>query len=238
MAVQFNLLPDVKLEFDRQQRTKRLVYTLTILITGGAVALLVASFIIVNVLQGALLGAAKDDIDKYSKQLKSIPDIEKVLTVQNQLNALPQLHKSKHITSRFFTYLPQITPKKVFVGQTALDFSANTIVINGTADSLESVNAFVDTLKFTNYKIGDSDQKQLNPAFSSVILTSNGRTDKGATYTISASFDPILFDGTKNVVLVIPDKVTTRSVTESPDINNLLFDGQNSKPEEQQNEGQ
>lgn len=228
MAVQFNLLPDVKLEYDRQQRMKRFVYTLSMLVSGLAIALVVVSFFSVNILQKKLLNDADSDIKKYSKQLKDIPDLEKVLTIQNQLNALPKLHQSKHVTSRLFSYLPQITPPKVFIGQITLDTNAGTISISGTADKLETVNQLVDTLKFTNLKSADG--KTTEKAFSDVVLASASRTTKGASYTVNFGYDPALFDISQSVDLVVPNEITTRSVTESPNINNLLFNGDTGKP--------
>ena len=152
MAVQFNLLPDIKLEFDRAQRTKRLVYTVSAVASILVLAIFIVSFLSVNVLQKKLLNDAGNDITTQSKKLKAIPDLEKVLTIQNQLETLPTLHQTKHVSSRIFTYLPQVTPAKVFIGQVTLDLGAGTITINGTSDKLETVNAFVDTLKFTTVK--------------------------------------------------------------------------------------
>jgi Tfp pilus assembly protein PilN len=226
MGVQFNLLPDVKLEFEKQKRTKRLVYTIAILISGGAVCLLIICFVFVNLGQKKSLDDAQKDIKKYSNDISKIPDIEKVLTVQNQLKSLPNLHSQKHISSRIFTYLPKITPQKVFIGQTTIDYTANTISLTGTTDTLENVNAFVDTLKFTNYKATKGDDQKEKPAFSGVTLSSSARTDKGASYSIKMSFDPELFSNDdKNVVLVVPNKITTRSVTEAP----ALFNGDTGK---------
>jgi Tfp pilus assembly protein PilN len=230
MAVQFNLLPDIKLEFDRAQRTKRFVYTLSALTSIVVIAIFVVSFLSVNVLQKKLLNDAGNDITTYSKKLKAIPDLEKVLTIQNQLDTLPTLHQSKHISSRFFGYLPQVTPAKVFIGQVTLDLSADTLTINGTSDKLETINAFVDTLKFTTIKVNDSSGEATTPAFTSVVLASAGRSEKGASYSITASIDPSLFDNTQSVSLVVPNQITTRSVTESPDINSLLFNGDTGKP--------
>lgn len=236
MGVQFNLLPDVKLEFDRQKRAKRLLFTFSFLIGGVVLGILILTFVFVNIVQKSSLNGANDEITKYSKKIKGIPDLEKVLTIQNQLNSLPKLHQAKHVSSRIFSYLPHITPTKVFIGDVDLDFTTNTIKITGTTDTLETVNAFVDTMKFTNYKMGLGSEAKGDAitAFTNVVLSSSGRTDKGANFTIEATFDPALFDNTQNVTLVVPDKITTRSVIESPDINSLLFNGQTGKPADQQ----
>jgi Tfp pilus assembly protein PilN len=221
MAVQFNLLPDVKLEYDRAQRAKRLVYTVSLLAVAIVVAITAISFVSVNVLQRKLLNNANNDINNYSQKLKSIPNLDKVLTIQNQLNSLPPLHQQKHVTSRLFNYLPQITPSNAFIGKLTLDTTANTLDIEGTADTVETVNKYVDTLKFTNY-IVNNDTSTSKKAFSNVILTKVDRDKKNASYEITASFDPALFDNTQTVNLVVPQETTTRSILETPNTNSLF----------------
>jgi hypothetical protein len=51
MSVQFNLLPDIKLEFNRNQHIKRVVYGIATLATGIALVIFVFSFLTVDVLQ-------------------------------------------------------------------------------------------------------------------------------------------------------------------------------------------
>lgn len=241
MAVQFNLLPDVKLEFDRQQHVKRLVYTLSFLASGIAIAILIVSFFAVNVLQKRLLNSANNDINNYSKKLKDIPDLDRILTIQNQLNSLPDLHSQKHYGSRLFSYLPQITPTNVNIGKLSLDTSQNTLEFSGTADKVESVNKFVDTLKFTTYNASDSSDTNQNSqknAFSSVILSKIDRDDNGASYVIDCSFDPALLTGTNSVKLTVPQETTTRSVLNAPAASNPLFNGQTKTQTQQQEEQQ
>jgi len=225
-AVQFNLLPDVKLAYDKAERTKRLVISVAVLSAAAVAALFIISFVSVNVLQKKLLNDANGDITKYSNQLKGIDNLEQILTIQNQLNSLPSLHQSKHVVSRLFAYLPQITPANASIGKLDLDTSANTISIDGTADTVETVNKFIDTIKFTTYKVSGG---QSLPAFSNVILTAVDRNDKNATYTIDANFDPALFTAGQNVTLTVPTEVTTRSVLNAPSISGPLFNGQTEK---------
>ena len=234
-AVQFNLLPDVKLEYNRAQRQKRLVNGISAIVVLVVLGIFLISFISVDILQKKLLDNANNDITTYSQKLKSIPDIEKILTVQNQLSSLPAMHQKKHISSRLFTYLQQVTPSKISIGKLDIDTTANTIEIVGTADTVESVNKFVDTLKFTNYTASpvntDSGQNSSSgsnnaqPAFTNVILSKVNRDDKGANYTIDAGFAAALFDASQNVTLTVPQEVTTRSVLNAPSNVNPLFNG-------------
>ncbi|MBX4197092.1 hypothetical protein KW801_00865 [Candidatus Saccharibacteria bacterium] len=236
MAIQFNLLPDVKLEFDRQLKAKRFVYTVSFLASAVVLAIFVISFLSVNVLQKKLLDNANNDINNYSQKLKSIPNLDKVLTIQNQLNSLPNLHQQKHYASRLFGYLPQITPANINIGRLTISTVNSTIDIQGTSDKVETINKFVDTLKFTSYTVG-SDQNTKKLAFSNVLLTKIDRDDKGASYTVDATFDPALFSGSQGVTLVVPQETTTRSVINTPDASSPLFNGQTETQSESQKQG-
>ncbi len=212
--IQFNLLPDVKLEYIRAERMKRMVMTIAILIATAAVVISIGLYVLVNVVQKGHLANLDKDIKRDSAKLKSTPNLDKILTVQNQLVSLPTLHQKKPNSSRFIGYLAQLTPAEAHVSQTNLDFSTNTVTLDGTAKSLEIVNKFVDTLKFTKYTAGDGTEQK--PAFSAVVMTSFGVDEKGATYQLSFTFDPLVFDNTKTVTLVTPKIVSTRSATEKP----------------------
>jgi hypothetical protein len=216
--IQFNLLPDVKLEYIKARRSKRLVMLGSLVTSGVALALLVILFFGVNVLQKQHLSHLQGDIDRDSKKLGEIENLDKILTVQNQLGVLNDLHAKKPVASRMSTYIPQITPKDITISSLDVDFTSNTMAINGGGTSLSEINKFVDTLKFANYAAGD----QTGKPFSSVVLASFGLNPQAAgttraTYQISLSFDPIIFDSAHNVAVQVPAGVTTRSITEKPD---------------------
>jgi hypothetical protein len=229
--IQFNLLPDVKLEYIKARRTKRLVILGSSIATGVSVALAVILVIGVNVVQRQHLNHLRSDIHRDSQKLKGEKDLDKILTVQNQLNSLNGLHESKPATERLAAYLSQTTPLDVVISDLQVDFAASTMNIKGIAAQLKPINVFIDTLKFTKYKSGD----QTANAFSNVVLTAFTRDDESsdapATYELTLSFDPTIFDNTKEVSLEVPAGVTTRSTTEKP---GPLFQSQ---PETQMEEG-
>jgi Tfp pilus assembly protein PilN len=233
MKLQFNLLPDVKQEYLKTQRTKRTVITAAIV--SSSIALFILLFMLTNVyvINKKQLSDADKDIDKYSHQLKTIPDLDKILTVQHQLDSLAGLHQNKHKLSRVYDYLPQVTPIKVHMSQVSIDLVANTMTIQGTADNHKTVNTFIDTLKFTTYKIDGNDavdDKGVKlKAFPSVIESQFGLGEGGANYQLTIQFDPTLFSNTQNVGLSVPEGLsTTRSVMDDPSKD--LFNG---KPEDQ-----
>lgn len=212
--VQFNLLPSVKLEYIKAARTRRMVTSIAIIASLTALGILVILFVNVNFIQTTHINNLTKDISSKVDELEEVEDIDKVLTVQNQLNALTALHEDKPATERVLPYLSTVTPQAASITQTTIDFEAGTISINGQADSLATMNEFVDTLKFTKYKVGDDGAE--TPAFSEVVLASFSVSDEEATYQIDFKFVPEIFNNTQKVELVIPNIVSTRSQTEKP----------------------
>lgn len=227
--IQFNLLPDVKLEYIKATRTKHLIMLTSLVLTAISVAIVVVLFIGVNVIQERHLNNLDGDIKDMTAKLQGEPDIDKILTIQNQLNSLNDLHDGKPAAERIGAYLEQVTPKEVSISEIKVDFTANTMTIDGGAKDLKTVNQFVDTLKFTDYEETlPEDQgggKVTDKAFSSVVMASfslassqQASNTQPASYQITLNFNPVIFDITKSVKLVVPNQVTTRSVTERPDL--------------------
>jgi hypothetical protein len=214
--MQLNLLPDVKLEYLKAQRTRRLAMVISFIATAAAVALLVL-MLAVEGFQKHTLGNLNNDVTTQTNKLQKEPHINGVLTVQNQLESINSLHASEPAASKLFDYMNELTPTPVTIGTLAIDFNAHTISLTGSADALSSVDQFIDTLKFTNYTTGPHTQNL--PAFNTVVLSSfslDNTTAPPATYTITANFDPTIFNITKNVALIIPSTVSTRSDRENP----------------------
>lgn len=240
--IQFNLLPDVKLEYIRANRTKRLVMLVAGSVTAVSVGMFLLLFFSVNILQKQHLKNLTNDINRDSKQLQEIKDLDKILTIQNQLSKLTELHDAKVYTSRMKEYITQVTPQNVSFAEVEVKLTEGTMRFKGSADTLRTVNQFVDTLKFTKYRTlvddGESGYKysEEKSAFSEVVLFDFGRDDKGASYEITLKYDPTIFSGVsiveekegeepvkKNPVeLIVPNIITTRSVTEKPDFNLFL----------------
>jgi hypothetical protein len=201
--LQFNLLPDVKLEYVKTQRTKHLLTLLSLAAGVVGIAVLLLSVVTVDVVQKKSLHDLNKDIKKYSTQLKTTPDLNKILTVQNQLGTLTSLHDQKPVTSRLFTYISQVTPAKASLNKLTIDFTANTLTIGGKAPGLDVVSTYTDTLKATTHS-ETADQIGKTHAFANVVLSSFSRDDKGATFTITCSFDPAIFNTANNVTLTVP----------------------------------
>jgi hypothetical protein len=217
--VQLNLLPDVKIAFLRTARNKRLVIGISGLAIVASLAVLILLGSVVYIFQKKNLSDLNKDIVTYNNQLKNTPDLDKVLTVQNQLTALTPLHEQKPAAIRVYDYLTQLTPTGTSITQMDVDFEANTVSVTCSSKGLDTANTHTDTLKFTKYvELDDQGQAASDQAvaFSDVVLTQFSRNSNGATYTITMTYDPTIFDVTKNVKLVVPDIISTRSLTEQP----------------------
>lgn len=212
--IQFNLLPDIKVQYIKARNQKR-VFMLTSTITVVVVVIVIGLLIsFVFGVQKKSINDLKGDIETKGNQLQSTRDLDKILTVQNQLQVLPGLHDEKPVASRLFGYVSQVTPSAVSIARLNVDFLENTMTISGSADKLETVNTFTDTLKFTTYVTATN--KEQKPAFSEVVLSTFGRDTKGANYTITTKFDPAIFSELEDVELTVPNIVTTRSEVAQP----------------------
>lgn len=211
--IQLNLLPDVKLQYLKVRRMQRLVVSVSMLLIIASLFIFVLLIGTVDVFQKKSLSDLNHDISTYKSQLQNTPNLNKILTVQNQLQVLTSLHDQKPAATRLFGYLQQLTPADASISQFNIDYTQNTVSITGDANSLDVVNAFTDTLKFTTYKKSDGTSAN---AFSAVVLSQFSRNSSGATYTITASFDPAIFDSANNVTLTVPNIISTRSIVEQP----------------------
>ncbi|MDL2363554.1 MAG: PilN domain-containing protein [Patescibacteria group bacterium] len=217
--IELNLLPDIKLEYIRAQRERRLVISIAALVTIAAIAMVVLMFSIGQV-QKKHLSDLNDDIKTKSAKLKSQPQIGKILTVQNQLDSLTALHDAKPATDRIFDYLNELTPSEVSLATLDTNLVDQTMTITGAANTFSDVNKYVDTLKFTEFTTATMTEK--TKAFSAVVLTNFGVSDsttasaRPVSYTLTFKYDPILVKVTEKVTLKVPNKITTRSELGQP----------------------
>lgn len=213
--IQFNLLPDVKIDYIKANRLKRSLITIACLVAVGSVIVAVLLYLGVGVVQKKRLESLNKDLKATAASLSSTPDINRIITVSNQLTSLPSLHADKPAASRIFGFLAQVTPAEITISSASVDFTANTITLSGNAKDLLGVNTYVDTLKYTTYTKAVDDTSKTK-AFSKVLLAGFSTTEKGATYQISFSFDPEIVKNQNTITLVVPQTITTRSEINQP----------------------
>jgi Tfp pilus assembly protein PilN len=216
--IQFNLLPDIKVQSIRTQKTKRTVIVIAVASVAFSVGLLVLVFSFTAV-QKQHIGNLDEDISSLRSELEGVEDLTEILSVQNQLNTLPDLYNQRPAVDRLPVYIDQTTPTVVKLNNLLLDYSTSTMEISGTADTLEAVNNYADTLKYTTYKVEGETSDTLY-AFKDVVLKEFGRDDVQASFTITLTFDPVIYDISKKVQLTVPNLVTTRAQVPSAELFN------------------
>jgi len=212
---QFNLLPDIKLEYMKSKRTQDLVILVSSVLIAVFLAIFILLYLYVGIIQKQHLNSLSNKISSNTQQISSSSNLDKVLTIQNQLESLPALYKARPATTGLLPFINQLTPAAATISNLTVNFTGDTGSIQGNADSLSTINTFVDTLKFTNYTVGSG--KGTN-AFSNVVLSSFAvtTTPPGVSYTIAFSYDPQIFNETNQATLSVPNIITTRSITQQP----------------------
>lgn len=212
--IQFNLLPDVKQQYLKAKRQKHAVIVISMMVAAASLAIFVMMLVTVYLFQPAIIKRLNSSIEENTATLKQTKDLNKILTIQNQLAKLPELHGNKPVVTRLSGYLAQMTPAQISIGELEVDFEEKTMVLKGKAPALQDVNKFVDTMKFTTQSVDG--KESADKPFTGVVMSEFSRNSEGTTYTINLSYDDAIFDNGKTVVLTVPKITSTRSETEKP----------------------
>lgn len=223
--IQLNLLPDIKKEYINAQKTRAVVMSTSILVTLGAVGLSVLFYVYVTFLQQLQITLASNDIKSKTSQLSGVQDLDKYLTIQNQLAALPGLHATKGIYSRLFSFMPVLnpnSPNNIVLSQVQVTGANNIVSFTGSTASFESLNIFVDTLRNAQVSYKDvSGNAQTSKIFDTVFVQSSA-IDKSTgsptvAFTVRATYLDVVFDARNTgMTASIPNIQTSQSVTGSP----------------------
>lgn len=217
--IQFNLLPDVKLAYLKTERQKHLTITAAIIASIVALSIFVFLVIVVRVFQQTHMNDVTADVEQVTEQINKTENINRMLTIQSQLDSLNTLHDGKPVTTRLYDYITQLTPAGASISEVKLDYATNTLEISGKVPTLAIVQKYADTLKYTTYRPAEkeADDESPDPAvFVDVVLSSFGREKEFAKYTLTMSFDPIVFSGTTDTTVTVPIISSSDTTKEQP----------------------
>lgn len=146
--IEINLIPDVKRELLHARSVRNAVVSFSVLIGAGALAVAVVLGLILG---GQLAAESLQDgaiKDKF-KELSSIEDLDKTVTIQRQLRQISQAHADKKLQSRLFDMLVAINPpapNTVSFSAVEINPSEKQIILEG-----EAVNGYaaLEVLKKT-----------------------------------------------------------------------------------------
>ncbi len=146
--IEINLIPDVKQELLRAQRTRTTVISVSI--TTGVIALSFVALVLIYVylVQGGREFLLDNQIKDKSSELAKIDDLSKVITLQNQLKKIDELNRTKKIDSRMFDMLQAVVPpNQVKIASARMSAETKTINLQGQAKTYDSVEVFKKTLE-------------------------------------------------------------------------------------------
>lgn len=223
--ITLNLLPDIKKEYLKTQRLKRLFFMGSLIISAAFVAITILLALFVFGVQRYQISDTQSGIDEALSKLQSIEDLDKIVTIQKQMDVLPSLHDGKPAAGRLFGYLNTLVPNDVKLASLELllgdELSGE---LSGTAATAKAINVFVDTLKNAELTY-EGAEGPVRP-FTSVVLEDPVVEENEIAYRIIIKFDSLLFDNTlSEAKLTVPNITTTNSVRGRP----ALFEGENNE---------
>ena len=223
--IELNLLPDVKKEFIKDQRTRNSVISGAILVSIIAVGVIALLATTVYGAQKVLKDNLNKDILSNHKKVEEKQEINKYLAIQSQLKYLDEAAKQRSVYARFFDYLPQLNPAapyNITLYEVKLTKDTTTINMTGVAGNFEAVNNFKNTLERAKFSYKDSnDEAQEVALFTEVVSTapSLATTDGQikALFDFTITFAPEAFDpASKDPKINVPKLVTSDGDQNAP----------------------
>ncbi len=172
--IEINLIPDVKQELLKAQRTRAAVISfaiLTSIVAAGVVVLLVLYTFGFQTVRSGLLDK---QIDIDSKKLAEVEDLSKILTIQNQLSQITALNESKNISSRVFDMLSGVTPTgddSPQFSQISIDATEKVIRLEGQTIAYDSMEVFKKTVQSASIVYVEEEKQVVKPLASNVSLS-------------------------------------------------------------------
>ena len=213
--IEVNLIPDIKQELIKTQRTRAVVVSASVLVSlfsVGVVVLLAVYIFTIQTVRGVL---ADNAIKNGSANLSKVEDLSKMLTIQNQLSKISSLNDNKKIDSRIFDVLKSVIPKSpndIKVSKLLIDPTAGTVSVDGQAQAgyaaLEVFKKTIEgaTLKYKNdTKDGDYQEVKLasevTPSETSYGEDASGQ--KVLRFTITFKYAEELFSPSSKSLSVV-----------------------------------
>lgn len=208
--IEINLIPDVKRELLRAQRTRALVITgsiFTSIIAAGVVALLLVYIYGFQGIRGLSLDG---DIEKRGDEIAKVEDLSKILTIQNQLTKMSELNASKNIDSRIFDVVAAVVPPEpnsVKISQINVDDTESTITLEGqtaTFNSMELFKKTIDSAIIVYTEDGEQRTVSLASELDSGEVTygSDANNEKVVIFSLTFVYPPELFSPSIPVISI------------------------------------
>ena len=149
--ISLNLLPDVKKDLLRVRRERNLVVSISVVVVGASIGvlLLLSGTLGVLVATKALMENGIKNDEQTIKQAQKKKQLDKYITVQNQLKQIGKLKSDQQVYSRLMDYLTQLNPaapNNVQISSAKIEAPAGS---SGSTSSSSSSSASADGITMT-----------------------------------------------------------------------------------------
>lgn len=149
--ISLNLLPDVKKDLLRVRRERNLVVSISVVVVGASIGvlLLLSGTLGVLVATKALMENSIKNDEQTIKQAQKKKQLDKYITVQNQLKQIGKLKSDQQVYSRLMDYLTQLNPaapNNVQISSATIEAPAGS---SGSTSSSSSSSASADGITMT-----------------------------------------------------------------------------------------
>lgn len=148
--IQVNLIPDLKLQVIQARALRFRVILISIFLSLFFVAMTILLALYTYGAQTLQNNNLDSQITSEVDKFNSVADISKLLTIQNQLQAIPITHTTKNITSRVFDILPPVITSSgglSYISSQDIDLKTNSIKITGYTSNYATFESFLKALQ-------------------------------------------------------------------------------------------
>lgn len=164
--IEINLIPDVKRELLRAKMMRNAVTAMSITVGMIAVGVAVALGLILGG-QIALEALHDGTIKNKARELTSIEDLDKLVTIQHQLATINKLSSERQADSRLFdvmTAVNPVAPNSIKIATLKLKPESRTITIEGSAENgYIALEIFKKTITNTTVQTTQNGQEVKQP---------------------------------------------------------------------------
>lgn len=193
MSVMINLLPDIRLQKQRDKQRRQMVTAiafLVMLVSGGLLILM----IVITSGQSILIKNANDSISKKKNTLTNMQGLIPAMSTQARLNSISTLYAQRTLMTKLMTVLGEVSPTAMQITSLKYSQADSSLAITGNVQSNAEATKLTRALEATHLSIGTGSPSD-EPYFTNVVLESVSRSDtNGATklvnFSISATVAP------------------------------------------------